>query len=110
MKRRPMRLRPGLILALIAISGIVSVTPASAHGASTVRVDGDYGPYHIVAVTGPASDAKQVLVTVILTQRPDNSGDQEPQPVAGAAVRATLMMTGTNTSRAVYDVPEETRL
>jgi hypothetical protein len=76
-----------------------------------VQVDGDYGPYHVVVTTSPGSEAKQVLLTVLLSLKVENSQsgyDQPPQPVSNATVRAKFTRIGRNTPELVTDLPVET--
>jgi hypothetical protein len=96
---------------MVALGIVFGATPALAHGATTVQVDGDYGPYHVVVTTNPGSDAKQVLMTVLLSLKVDNSQsgyDQVPQPVSNAKVRATFTRIGRTTPELVSDLPLET--
>lgn len=76
---------------LLASAG--AVRPATAHG-GTVRVDGDYGAYHIIAATGPGTQATDLVLTVVLST-PDTGGDAAVVPVLGATVTATFTLTGT---------------
>src|SRR5438552_3010966 len=54
---RSKTIRRDLIIALALAAtltfpcGLLLATPASAHGASTVRADGDYGLYHVIIAT-----------------------------------------------------------
>jgi hypothetical protein len=76
---------------LLASAG--AARPAAAHG-GTVRVDGEYGAYHIIAATGPGTQAGDLVLTVVLST-PDTGGDASIQPVLGATVTATFTLTGT---------------
>ena len=75
--------------------------PASAHGASIVQTDNDFGPYHVVTVTSPVALSGDVLLTVVLSAAGESA---EPSPVTGATVKATIDASG---ARLVVPVPEE---
>jgi hypothetical protein len=75
--------------------------PASAHGASIVQTDNDYGPYHVVAVTSPVALSGDMLLTVVLSAAGDSA---EPSPITGATVKANIDASG---AHLVVPVPEE---
>jgi hypothetical protein len=101
-----------LILAatLTIPGGLVLAAPASAHGASTVRADGDYGPYHVVVVTGSTLNPREVLMTVVLTSKAGDNADQEPRPVLGASVGATFEVRSESLAPVTFPIPPEPRL
>ncbi len=99
-----------LLAGLLACAGLVR--PAVAHG-GTVRVVGDYGAFHIIAATGPGTQAGDLVLTVVLST-PDTGGDAAIQPVLGATVTATFTLTGTQavapTAPVVVSLPTEPTL
>ena len=104
---RAFRVRARLALgATLLFLTLMLPSPASAHGATVVQVDDDFGPYHIVAVTGPALSSNGVLLTVVLT---DNaSQDANPAPVTGAKVTANIGVSGVQNGSLNTSVPAET--
>ena len=76
-------------------------SPASAHGASIVQADSDFGPYHVVAVTSPVALSGDTLLTVVLSAAGDSA---DPSPVMGATVKASIQASG---AHLVVPVPEE---
>jgi hypothetical protein len=97
MKRAGLAMIGGWVLALLA-SG------AAAHG-GTVRVDNDYGPYHLIVVTGPATQASDLLLTVVVTERRGEA--VEAPPVVGATVTATFQLRDADTPPVAYTIPPE---
>ena len=77
----------------VLLAGAGAIQPAAAHGGQ-VRVDGDYGAYHIVAATGPGTKADDLVLTVVLST-PDTGNGASIEPVLGAVVTATFTLTGT---------------
>lgn len=111
------RLRQGyrrrwLLVGLIGLLvGLGAARPALAHGGQ-VRLDGNYGAYHLIAATGPGAQAGDLVLTVVLST-PDNGGDAV-LPVLGAVVTATFTLTGTataaQTAPLIYPLPTEPTL
>jgi hypothetical protein len=69
---------------------LLTPVPASAHGASVIQTDADYGPYHLVVVTSSATASNGLLLTVVLTEKVADPADLEPHPVTGATVKASI--------------------
>jgi hypothetical protein len=103
-------IEPRSVLVLGAILWLSLPVLAYAHGSSisTVRVDNDFGPYHLVVITSSQGSARTVRLTLILTEKSD--GNEQPQPILGAKVQATFEFSGTNTSELSVNVPTESRL
>src|SRR4051794_35977329 len=96
----------GLLAALLL--GLGLARPAAAHG-GMVRVNGDYGPYHVVVATGPSAKAGDLVLTVILSTV-DKGDGTAIVPVLGAVVSATFTLTGTTQAPVTYALPTEPTL
>lgn len=83
-------------LAVLMAVFLFDTEPASAHGASVIQADGDFGPYHLVVVTSSANASSGLLLTVVLTEKPADPSDLEPHPITGATVKASVDSGGTN--------------
>ena len=102
-----MRIRGRRCLVAVLCSlliGNAAAPTAAAHG-GTVRVDTDAGPYHIIAVTGPADQPGDLLLTVVLTTV--STGDEAWQPVVGAEVVAQFQQDGAPAAPIAYPLPPE---
>jgi len=101
---------PLLALVLGAILWLSLPVLTYAHGTSafTIRVDDDFGPYHLVVFTNSPGDAKTVRMIVILTEKSD--GNEQPQPILGAKTQATFELSGTNRSDLSFNVPTASQL
>jgi hypothetical protein len=91
---------PAALCAALVLS-VLWPAPASAHGASIVQTDSDFGPYRVVAVTSPVALSGDTLLTVVLSAAGDSP---DPSPVTGAAVKASIETSG---ARQVVPVPAE---
>ena len=98
MKRAGLAIIGGWALALLLGSG------AAAHG-GTVRLDNDYGPYHLIVVTGPSAQVTDLLLTVVVTKR--RGEEVEAPPVVGATVTATFQLRDADTPPVAFPLPPE---
>jgi hypothetical protein len=112
LSRRPVNIIALILAATLTIpGGLLPAAPASAHGASIVQADGDYGPYHVVIVTGsPTPDPRDVLLTLVLTSKAGDNVDELPGPVLDASVQATFEASGKSAPPAAFAIPPEPRL
>jgi hypothetical protein len=103
MKESRMR-RVGVAIIGAGVLALLLASAAAAHG-GTVRVDNDYGPYHLIVVTGPAAQASDLLFTVVVTKQ--RGEEVEAPPIVGATVTATFQLTGGSAAPVVYPIPPE---
>ena len=94
-------------IAVVLLAFFAAAGPASAHG-GTVSIDDDFGPYHIVVVSSAALANKELLLTVVLTDK--RAGSDDPRPVVGAQVTATLTLTGSDATVLNVPIPQEPNL
>jgi hypothetical protein len=96
-----------LVLPLLGLAVLVGARAAQAHGA-TVRLDDNYGQYHMIVATGAAPQVGDLLVTVVLTGKDNNDGSV-PASIVGATVTATFRLkTGAGAPVAIPIPPEPT--
>ncbi len=98
----------GLLVGLLITLLLGLGRPAAAHG-GTVRLDGDYGSYHVIAATGPGTKAGDLVLTVVLSTV-DKGNGTAITPILGAVVSATFTLTGTTQAPVTYALPTEPTL
>jgi hypothetical protein len=94
LRRVRQRLGRGLAALLIALLAGAGLVPSAAAHGGQVQLDGDFGAYHIIAATGPGTNADDLVLTVVLST-PDTGNGASIEPVLGATVTATFTLTGT---------------
>ena len=108
MRRLLPTLRRGAALLRAAAALLIGAAGAQAHGA-TVRLDDNYGPYHMIVATGAAPNIGDLLVTVVLTGK-DNGNGEVPPSIVGATVTATFQLKSGQGAPVAIPIPPEPTL